>query len=179
VKKEEAEYVVLVDVYDNELGTMEKMQAHVEGKLHRAVSVFIFNSRKELLLQRRADGKYHSAGLWTNTCCGHPRPGEQHALAAARRLYEELGLSCELIWKLSFTYQANLDNNLSEHEFDHVYIGFTDQWPQLNPQEASEWKYATISEIQELLDTRPGQFTAWFKIVFNQIKQLAESSFTF
>lgn len=120
------EYVVLVDEQDKETGTMEKLQAHLNGRLHRAVSVFLFNSKGELLLQQRASGKYHSANLWTNTCCSHPRPGESAYDAANRRLYEEMGLACELSEVFSFIYKAHLGNNLTEHEFDHVFVGTND-----------------------------------------------------
>src|ERR1700740_2951379 len=120
------EYVILVNEQDEETGSMEKMQAHVEARLHRAFSVFVFNSLDKLLLQRRAKGKYHSPGLWTNTCCSHPRPGEKTIDAAKRRLMEEMGFECELHPAFSFIYKAELDNNLTEHEFDHVYFGLHD-----------------------------------------------------
>src|SRR5579872_394906 len=134
------EYVVLVDEQDRELGTMEKMQAHREGKLHRAVSVFIFDPEKKLLLQKRADGKYHSAGLWTNTCCSHPHLHESPEAAAVRRLQEEMGITCKLRHAFNFTYTATFENNLSEHEFDHVFFGESSEIPKPDPEEVAEWK---------------------------------------
>jgi isopentenyl-diphosphate Delta-isomerase len=166
------EYVVLVDEQDKELGTMEKLQAHREGKLHRAISVFIFNSEKKLLLQKRADGKYHSAGLWTNTCCSHPRPEESPEDAATRRLQEEMGMTCKLNHVFSFTYSAAFDNNLSEYEFDHVFFGISDDAPKPHPDEVSEWKYKGMDEIEKHLKENPEQFSAWFKLIFPRVKNL-------
>jgi len=164
LKTENPEYVVLVDEQDKMLGTMEKMQAHQEGKLHRAVSVFIFNSKHELLLQKRADEKYHSAGLWTNTCCSHPRPNEAPELAAHRRLDEEMGLDCDLKFAFTFIYKAHLDNNLTEHELDYVYIGATDSLPKNNPAEVSDWKYISVNELDTDIKLHPNKYTEWFKI---------------
>ena len=147
---------------------MEKLQAHVEGKLHRAISVFIFNSENKLLLQKRADGKYHSAGLWTNTCCSHPRHNESTADAAARRLYEEMGMRCKLEHAFNFTYKAQ--NNLTEHEFDHVFFGFSDEAPKPDPEEVSDWKYSDMQEIEMQMRQNPHQFTAWFNIIFERVK---------
>ncbi|HKC67065.1 MAG TPA: isopentenyl-diphosphate Delta-isomerase [Bacteroidia bacterium] len=173
MKTENAEYVVLVDEQDKELGTMEKMQAHVEGKLHRAVSVFIFNSKHELLLQKRADEKYHSAGLWTNTCCSHPRPDEAPEPAAHRRLKEEMGLTCNLKFAFTFIYKAHLDNNLTEHEFDYVYIGTTDNVPKQNPAEVADYKYISVNELDTDIKQHPAKYTEWFKICHaNWHKQL-------
>jgi isopentenyl-diphosphate delta-isomerase len=164
------EYVVLVDEQDRELGIMEKMQAHREGKLHRAISVFVFNSEKKLLLQKRAPGKYHSAGLWTNTCCSHPFPNEIPEKAAVRRLMEEMGLYCKLEHVFNFTYAALLENNLREHEFDHVFFGISDTAPKPNPDEVSEWKYLEMKEIENQMKQNPEQFTAWFKLIFERVK---------
>jgi isopentenyl-diphosphate delta-isomerase len=166
----EKEYVVLVDEHDNELGLMEKLQAHREGKLHRAISVFIFNSQKELLLQKRADEKYHSGGLWTNTCCSHPFPNEEPAKAAVRRLQEEMGLHANLQHVFNFFYQANVENGLTEHEFDHIYFGFSDEIPAANPSEVSAWKYANMQEIEQEMQQNPQEFTIWFKLIFQKIK---------
>src|SRR3954468_18060458 len=127
--------VILVDEYDNEIGTMPKMEAHLKGKLHRAFSVFIFNAEGDLLLQQRALDKYHSGGKWTNTCCSHPRPGEDTLTAANRRLREEMGMNAELSHAFSFTYQADLLDGLTENEFDHVYFGISDDAPVMNPEE--------------------------------------------
>lgn len=164
------ELVILVNEQDKELGVMEKMQAHLEAQLHRAVSVFVFNSQQQWLLQLRALSKYHSAGLWTNTCCSHPRPGEDTAAAAERRLQEEMGLTCELKYAFNFIYRVGLDNNLSEHELDHVFIGFTDDLPVLNPCEVSEYKYMDMVELEETLKENPEEFTAWFKLIFTRVK---------
>jgi isopentenyl-diphosphate delta-isomerase len=165
------EYVVLVDEQDKEIGTMEKLQAHVEGRLHRAVSVFIFNTKGELLLQQRAEGKYHSAGLLTNTCCSHPRPGEGIHDAAVRRLQEEMGITCQLKEVFSFTYKAYLDHNLTEHEFDHVFTGITDAIPKPDKSEAGGWKYMSMEQLEEEIKTNPEQFTEWFKICVKDWKK--------
>lgn len=164
------EYVVLVDEQDRELGIMEKLQAHREGKLHRAISVFIFNSKEELLLQKRANDKYHSGGLWTNTCCSHPFPNEKPGQAAARRLQEEMGLHTNLQHVFNFSYRANVENGLTEHEFDHIYFGFSDEIPAPHPGEASAWKYASLQEIEREIQQNPQEFTAWFRLIFQKIK---------
>ncbi len=158
------EYVVLVDEQDIETGVMEKIQAHHEGRLHRAVSVFIFNSKNELLLQQRAATKYHSPGLWTNTCCSHPRPGETAGKAAIRRLHEEMGLNGNLTETFTFVYKAQFDNGLTEHEFDHVFIGVTDDLPAPNNSEVADWKYMNIARLEADIKKRPEQYTEWFKI---------------
>ncbi len=158
------EYVILVDEHDNETGTMEKLQAHLEGKLHRAISVFIFNSKGELLLQQRAAGKYHSANLWTNTSCSHPRPGEQAHDAAVRRLYEEMGMRCQLKEIFGFVYKAHLENNLTEYEFDHVFTGVSDAIPVPDASEAAGWKYIGFEELERDIKLNPGLYTEWFKI---------------
>ncbi len=163
------EYVVLVDERDRETGKMEKMQAHIEGRLHRAISVFVFNSKGEFLLQRRAYTKYHSAGLWTNTCCSHPRPGEETAAAATRRLMEEMGIACPLKPIHSFIYRAEFDNGLVEHEFDHVFVGVTDMEPVLNPTEVAEWKYISRQELLADMQDHPMNYTPWFRICLNEI----------
>ena len=158
------EFVVLVDREDKETGTMEKQAAHLKGALHRAISVFIFNSKGELLLQQRAAGKYHSANLWTNTCCSHPRPGEEVHGAAVRRLYEEMGMKCDLKKQFSFIYEAPLDNNITEHEFDHVFTGITDELPTPDPLEVAAWKYISTDELATDIKAHPERYTAWFKI---------------
>lgn len=149
---------------------MEKLLAHHEGKLHRAISVFIFNSEKKWLLQKRAGGKYHSAGLWTNTCCSHPHPQETTEKAAIRRLKEEMGIDCKLNYVFNFTYSATFNNNLIEHEFDHVFFGISDEAPKSNPDEVSEWKYVSTEEIESQLKQNPEQFSAWFKLIFSRVK---------
>lgn len=158
------EYVILVDEQDRETGIMEKMQAHVEGKLHRAVSLFIFNSKNEMLLQQRADGKYHSALLWTNTCCTHPRPGETVYDAANRRLYEEMGMKCDLNEIFCFIYKAHLDNGLTEYEYDHVFTGITDAVPVPDKTEIAAWKYVNVDLLATDINAYSEKYTEWFKI---------------
>jgi isopentenyl-diphosphate delta-isomerase len=163
------EQVILVDELDNAIGTMEKMEAHEKGRLHRAFSVFIFNDKGELLLQQRALTKYHSAGLWTNTCCSHPRPNESTIDAANRRLEEEMGLSCELGHKTSFIYKTNFDNGLIEHEFDHVFFGNYDQDPTLNPEEVEDFVWMDVNKIMNDIEKNPGKYTSWFKIAMKKL----------
>ena len=165
------EQVVLVDENDNATGVMEKLRAHTEGKLHRAVSVFIFNTKGELLLQQRAHDKYHSAGLWTNTCCSHPRPGESAYDAAVRRLREEMGMACELEKVFSFVYKSHLDNNLTEYEFDHVFTGISDSFPQPEKTEVAAWRYSGIDRLDDDMKNNPGQYTEWFKICMNDWRE--------
>ncbi len=158
------DHVILVNDNDEAIGTMEKMAAHEQGALHRAFSVFVFNSSGALLIHRRADSKYHSAGLWTNTCCSHPRPGETTSAAAQRRLVEEMGMSLDLNEVFSFQYRADFDNGLIEHELDHVLFGWSDELPTINPEEVAEFKYVELNELTEWIKTRPEDFTVWFKI---------------
>lgn len=158
------EEVILVDEKDNALGRMEKLEAHEKGLLHRAFSVFIFNHRHEMLLQQRALSKYHSAGLWTNACCSHPRPDEETALAAVRRLKEEMGLETPLTYKGNFVYKTEFENGLTEHEFDHVFTGTTNQQPVINLQEVEDYKWLTIEDIKTRITTQPDEFTTWFKM---------------
>jgi isopentenyl-diphosphate Delta-isomerase len=169
--------VVLVNEVDQAVGTMEKMQAHQEGLLHRAFSVFILNRKNELLLQQRALHKYHSGGLWTNTCCSHPLPDEPIEKAALRRLQEEMGLTCELDHAFHFIYRAALDGGLTEHELDHVFIGVTDVLPTLNTEEANDYSYVNLNEVERQISERPERFTAWFKIVFPRFREYAEKHF--
>lgn len=159
--------VILVDEYDNEIGTLDKLEAHKRGVLHRAFSVLIFNSAGELLLQKRADNKYHSGGLWTNTCCSHPKPGEQTAEAAQRRLYEEMGLTCETNFLYKFLYRAELDNNLTEHEMDYVFTGICDANPVVNTHEAADWKFISLAELRQDVLRHPNTYTFWFKEILN------------
>ncbi len=164
----EKEFVILVDEQDNELGTMEKLEAHQQGKLHRAISVFIFNSKKQLLLQKRAEGKYHSPNLWTNTCCSHPRQGEGTRQAAVRRLQEEMELSCPLKHAFSFIYHAAMENGLTEYEFDHVFTGIADGIPKPDPTEVAQWRYVSVDKLDDELKKNPEQFTEWFKICYEK-----------
>tara|TARA_B100000989_G_scaffold43231_1_gene27535 strand:+ start:145 stop:663 length:519 start_codon:yes stop_codon:yes gene_type:complete len=165
------EKVILVDKLDNPIGEMEKQEAHVKGLLHRAFSIFIFNDKEEILLHQRAHHKYHSGGLWTNTCCSHPRPGEHIHDAANRRLVEEMGMVCTLKEQFSFIYKAKLDNDLFEHELDHVFFGKSSEKPVLNKDEVADYKYLSIKSIQQDLIDNPGRYTAWFKICFDEVVQ--------
>ncbi len=166
------EYVVLVDEADNAIGEMEKLQAHLNGGTrHRAISVFVYNSNGQLLLQKRAAEKYHSANLWTNTCCGHPRPGETTEAAAARRLKEEMGLSAILRPVFTFEYKAELNGGLTEYEIDHVYVGETDEMPTLNREEASEYRYIDHAQLEKELRVSPELYTEWFKICLRDWRQ--------
>lgn len=163
------EEVVLVDEKDNEVGTSEKLAAHKSGQLHRAFSIFIFNSKGEMLLQQRAINKYHSGGLWTNACCSHPRPGESTVEAAKRRLSEELGMETKLKFLFTFKYNAEFDNGLIEHELDHVFVGKSDDLPVLNIQEAKDFKYVLINELIEDVRINPVNYTFWFKEIFEKV----------
>lgn len=173
---DDGDYVVLVDASDRELGTLPKLEAHREGRLHRAVSVFVSNKRGEVLLQRRASGKYHSAGLWSNTCCTHPRPGESVARAARRRLREEMGVTCEVRPVFRFVYDAELDRGLIEHEYDHVFLGTFDGEPFPDPREVDAWRWAAPDAIDAELAERPDTFTAWFPIAWHILKELSDSA---
>ena len=164
------EQVILVDREDRVLGTMEKMEAHHKGVLHRAFSVFVFNSQGELMLQQRAAHKYHSPELWTNTCCSHPRPGEALEDAAHRRMQEEMGFDCPLEYGFNFIYNKQV-GELIEHELDHVWLGFSDQTPALNPKEVRDWRYMSLDQIREDMQTRPDSYTEWFKICFDEVNK--------
>lgn len=161
-------YVIHVDENDSFKGTVEKIEAHKKGILHRAISVLIFNSKGEMLIQRRATNKYHSGGLWSNAACTHPSPDETTYEAAIRRLQEEMGISTDLSHLYSFVYKVNLNNGMIEHEFDHVFIGVTDQKPTLNPEEASAFKYLSIQKIKDEMTYSPANFSAWFKLIFDE-----------
>jgi isopentenyl-diphosphate delta-isomerase len=161
--------VILVDEKDVPLGRMEKMEAHRRALLHRAFSVFVFNSRGEMLLQRRAEGKYHSAGLWTNACCSHPRPGEDTDKAAGRRLYEELGFAMPLEKAFEFTYRSEFDNGLTEYEFDHVFTGVYDGEVFPDHTEVSEYSWLRPEDIRVRLDREPQEFTSWFRLAFPMV----------
>ena len=162
------EEVILVDENDNAVGTMEKMEAHRLGKLHRAFSVLPFNSQGELLLQKRAKNKYHSAGLWTNTCCSHPVPGEKIEDAAARRLKEEMGIDAKPSFAYKFLYKAELDKNLTEHELDYVFIGTFDGKPSINAAEVEDWKFVNLEWLKKDLKKNPNEYTCWFKIIMDR-----------
>lgn len=155
--------VVLVDKNDNAIGVMEKLVAHEQGELHRAFSVFIFNDKGELLLQQRANHKYHGAGLWTNTCCSHPQWGEDVGASAMERLNYEMGLKCSLKLVYSFIYHAAVENNLTEHELDYVFIGFSNAQPIINSDEVRSYKWVSIKEVLKDIENIPTNYTVWFK----------------
>jgi len=163
------EYVILVTKDDKPIGTMEKMEAHEKAILHRAFSVFIFNSAGQLLLQQRAAHKYHSPLLWTNTVCSHPRQGEKTIDAAHRRIVEEMGMDCEFSEAFSFTYKADVGQGLIEHEFDHVFIGTSDERPLTNPAEVGNWKYIDLNELENDIKENPDSYTVWFKIALTEV----------
>ncbi len=163
------EQVILVDHEDVAIGEMGKMNAHELGKLHRAFSVFIFNTAGQLLLQQRSLEKYHSAGKWTNTCCSHPRPGELTLDAAKRRLKEEMGMECELSYGFNFLYKATFSNELTEHEIDHVYFGLSDEIPAINAMEVASYKYVDLAELKKNIIEHPNDYTVWLKVCFNEV----------
>ena len=160
--------VILVDNNDNQIGLMPKLEAHEKGVLHRAFSVFIFNNHGELMLQRRALTKYHSPGLWTNTCCSHQRDGESNISSGKRRLNEEMGFDTELFEKTSFIYKAKFDNGLIEHEFDHVLVGSYNHSPIINSIEVDSWKWMSMENVKKDINDHPDNYTAWFKIIFEK-----------
>lgn len=162
------ELVILVDEKDNKIGLMPKLEAHEKGVLHRAFSVFVFNQKNELMLQQRALQKYHSPGLWTNTCCSHQRDGETSLQAGDRRLQEEMGFTTPLREVTSFIYKAEFDNGLTEHEYDHVLVGYYEDDPLLNPDEAESWKWMPLEDVKFDIKARPELYTAWFKIIFDK-----------
>lgn len=162
------EQVILVNENDEQIGTMPKMEAHEKAVLHRAFSVFIFNDNHELMLQQRAKHKYHSPLLWTNTCCSHQRVGETNIEAGKRRLQEEMGFSVDLKETTSFIYKAPFDNGLTEHEFDHVMVGYYNGEPIINPEEVESWKWMTLEAIKVDMTLHPQNYTAWFKIIFDK-----------
>ena len=170
------EKVILVDREDNPIGTMPKMEAHEKAVLHRAFSVFILNKNGELMLQQRALHKYHSPALWTNTCCSHQREGEHNLEAGTRRLEEEMGFVVPLEELFSFIYKAPFDNGLTEHELDHVMIGYFDGTPNINPDEVASWKWMSFTAIENDMILHPETYTVWFKIIFkrffNHIKSI-------
>lgn len=165
------EEVVLVDTWDRQVGVSEKLEAHENGLLHRAFSVFIFNTSGELMLQKRNSRKYHSGGLWTNTACGHPRPGEPVREAAHRRLFEEMGIRCQVYKEFDFIYKVDFDNGLTEYEFDHVFVGKHPSYPSPNPIEVEDWKWVSWKEIMEDIKVSPDQYTFWFKLCLEEFEK--------
>lgn len=162
------ELVVLVNEMDEKIGLMPKLEAHEKGVLHRAFSVFIYNDKGQLLLQQRALHKYHTPGLWANTCCSHPRDGESPLEAGVRRLQEEMGFETSLIYRKSFIYKASFDNGLTEHELDHILIGRYDEEPNINPEEVADYVWMHIPDILEDIELNPDKYTAWFKIILRE-----------
>ena len=162
------EQVILVNENDEQIGLMPKLEAHEKAVLHRAFSVFVFNEKNELMLQQRALGKYHSPGLWTNTCCSHQRDGESNIEAGKRRLQEEMGFVTDLEETISFIYKAPFDNGLTEHEYDHVLIGHYDGVPNINEEEVASWKWMAIEAVRGDIKAQPELYTAWFKIIFDK-----------
>lgn len=165
------EQVILVNEKDERLGLMPKQEAHEKGVLHRAFSVFVFNDKNELMLQQRALHKYHTPGLWTNTCCSHQRDGESSLDAGKRRLFEEMGFTTDLKETTSFIYKAPFENGLTEHELDHILIGNFDGMPQINPEEVASWKWMEMEEVKKDINNNPEIYTAWFKIIFDKFYQ--------
>ena len=166
------EEVILVDEKDRQVGTEEKIKAHKEGKLHRAFSIFVFNHEGRLLLQQRALTKYHCPGLWSNTVCSHPRPGEPVNAAAHRRLMEEMGFDCPLKESFTFIYKTKFDNGLYEHEFDHVLIGSYDGDPVPNPEEAESWKWVGMDELRKDVKENPQNYTYWLRAALGRMMKL-------
>ena len=162
------EKVILVNEKDEQIGLMEKIEAHEKALLHRAFSVFVFNDKNELMIQQRALSKYHSPGLWTNTCCSHQREGETNVDAGKRRLQEEMGFTTDLKDTISFIYKAPFDNGLTEHEFDHILVGNFEGEPALNPEEVAEWKWMSLEAIEADMKENPSIYTEWFKIIFDK-----------
>ena len=167
--------VILVDEHDVQTGTMEKMEVHQKALLHRAFSIFIFNEKGEMLLHKRAEKKYHSGGLWTNACCSHPQPGEETLAAAQMRLQEEMGFNTELKKAFDFIYKAPFDNGLTEHEFDHVFIGTYDGDIVPNAAEVSDYCFKRVAEIKNLIQSQPQKYTEWFKIAFPKMETYLET----
>ena len=168
------EQVILVNEKDEPIGLMNKMEAHEKAVLHRAFSVFVLNDKNEVMLQQRAHHKYHSPLLWTNTCCSHQRAGETNLQAGKRRLYEEMGFNAELKELFHFIYKAPFDNGLTEHELDHVMIGYSNEVPSINPEEVESWKWMKIEDIKEDMIQNPALYTIWFKIIFDEFYHYIE-----
>jgi isopentenyl-diphosphate delta-isomerase len=168
------ENVILVNENDEQIGLMPKLEAHEKAVLHRAFSVFVLNSKNEIMLQQRALLKYHSPLLWTNTCCSHQREGETNIQAGSRRLYEEMGFKTDLKELFHFIYKAPFDNGLTEHELDHVMIGYYDDQPTINPEEVESWKWMKIEDVKNDMEQQPDLYTVWFKIIFDEFYHFLE-----
>lgn len=172
------EKVILVDTNDNPIGLMNKLEAHEKAMLHRAFSVFILNDKNELMLQQRAHHKYHSPLLWTNTCCSHQRENESNIQAGTRRLREEMGFETDLKEMFHFIYKAPFDNGLTEHELDHVMIGYYNEEPIINKDEVESWKWMSIDAIKNDMIANPNEYTVWFKIIFEEFYHHFEENLT-
>ena len=168
------ENVILVNEKDEQIGLMPKLEAHQKAVLHRAFSVFVLNSKNEIMLQQRAHQKYHSPLLWTNTCCSHQREGETNIQAGSRRLFEEMGFKTELKELFHFIYKAPFDNGLTEHELDHVMIGYHNDAPMINPEEVEDWKWMKIEDVKTDMELQPALYTVWFKIIFEEFYHFLE-----
>jgi len=162
------EKVILVNENDEQIGLMEKIEAHEKALLHRAFSVFVYNDKNEVMIQQRALSKYHSPGLWTNTCCSHQKEGETNVEAGKRRLMEEMGFHTNLKEVTSFIYKAPFDNGLSEHEYDYILVGHYNDEPKINPEEVADWKWMSLEAIKKDMANCPEKYTAWFKIIFSK-----------
>ncbi|PZW38870.1 isopentenyl-diphosphate delta-isomerase [Mesonia algae] len=162
------EKVILVNENDEQIGLMEKIEAHEKALLHRAFSVFVYNDKNEVMIQQRALSKYHSPGLWTNTCCSHQKEGETNVEAGKRRLMEEMGFQTDLKEVTSFIYKAPFDNGLSEHEYDYILVGHYNEEPKINPDEVASWKWMSLEDIKKDMNNHPEKYTAWFKIIFDK-----------
>lgn len=165
--------VILVDEQDNSIGTMEKMEAHEKGLLHRAFSILVFNSKGEMLIQKRASSKYHSGGLWTNACCSHPAPGESIEEATRKRLKYEMGIDLRPEYAYKFIYRTGLDKDLIEHELDYVFTALFDGEPDVNDREVEDWKYIGMNALREDIAAHPERYTYWFRMIMNH-QQLSE-----
>ena len=161
--------VILVNLEDSPIGTMDKLEAHQKGALHRAYSIFLFNDKNEILLQKRASDKYHSSNLWTNTCCSHPAPGEHLTTSAQNRLSQEMGITTSLRSLFSFIYKTEFENGLIENELDHILIGKFNAPPLPNPLEVSDWRYASLEEISKEIEDAPESYTFWFKEIYKRV----------
>ena len=170
----EEEKVILVNEWDEAIGLMPKLEAHQKAILHRAFSVFVLNDKKEIMLQQRAQHKYHSPLLWTNTCCSHQREGESNVGAGSRRLFEEMGFKTNLKELFHFIYKAPFDNGLTEHELDHVMIGYYNEDPAINPEEVERWKWMKIEDVKTDMIHHPESYTVWFKIIFDEFYHFLE-----
>ena len=170
----EEEKVILVNEFDEQIGLMPKLEAHEKAILHRAFSVFVLNNKNEVMLQQRAHQKYHSPLLWTNTCCSHQREGESNLAAGNRRLFEEMGFKTDLKELFHFIYKAPFDNGLTEHELDHVMIGYFNDNPNINPEEVENWKWMKIEEVKLDIEKQPEIYTVWFKIIFEEFYHFLE-----